>query len=741
MIHPGFCLAWFWHPFDPLSGVDDFLNLQRNSHDAGPESVLLKIKITVMKVDGSILSSEDCENTFRKGDERRFMYLLTDIRFRERKNTDYLHGDTLGVRCRMWLSGESVQMVRQCTARTRIRIVKISFLHRVENFSALKLGEKRILQIPSPLETGCAFTSILSLSSAQRGRKVVQIRISRLPGYKALKRKLSVINVSGNITKCYEYDYGLHVQPGCYYLTRQFILDKRKEYLPNDELSLLCEFTFNTGVDHVKMEEILQDIPVAVFEQKYIIPNSNNDEKAAEDKLSSLLSALKDIKLNHSDQRLTNVNLKDNTLSTNSNAVSTNIFGIHNQVLRNDPHKNKYNAAEKLSMGPSALDDFKALYNDQLLTDLVLKTATKSFSAHKNVLCARSSVFRAMLTNDMKEKNTHCIKVEDLENETVQRLLLFLYSDSLEELQWESAIQLYYAADKYAIERLKVFCSFYLVNNVSTSTASEFLLLSDTHSDTNLKKFVEHFILEHEDEVFCSVEWEKLNGTNPHLVFKTMQLKYKRDKGTHIRKQKTQKNSNNIIYNSAKELSKCPSALDDFNVLCKDQLLTDVVLKTATKSFRAHRNVLCARSSVFKAMLINDMKEKNTDSIKVEDLEDDTVQRLLLFLYSDNLEELQWESAVQLYNAANNYAIERLKVLCSSFLVDNLSSSMASELLLLADTHNDTDLKRIVEDFILEHDEEVFCSDEWENLSQRNPHLFMKTMQLKYKRRKEGKEA
>ncbi|CAL1281796.1 unnamed protein product [Larinioides sclopetarius] len=179
--------------------------------------------------------------------------------------------------------------------------------------------------------------------------------------------------------------------------------------------------------------------------------------------------------------------------------------------------------------------------------------------------------------------------------------------------------------------------------------------------------------------------------------------------------------------------------MDEFRALYWEQLLTDVLLHTATKSFPAHKNVLCARSLVFRAMLTNDMKEKNNDCINVEDLENESVQRLLLFLYSDSLEELQWESAMQLYYAACKYAIEKLKVLCSSFLVEDLSTSTASELLLLADTNSDTDLKKIVEDFILEHDEEVFCSDEWDNLSEKNPHLFMKTMKLKYKRKKEGK--
>ncbi|GBN63492.1 hypothetical protein AVEN_10824-1 [Araneus ventricosus] len=142
------------------------------------------------------------------------------------------------------------------------------------------------------------------------------------------------------------------------------------------------------------------------------------------------------------------------------------------------------------------------------------------------VLCARSPVFKLMMTNDMKEKNTGCIQIDDLENDIVQQLLLFLYSDHLVNLEWESAIKLYYASDKYEVENLKVLCSAFLIDNLSTSTASELLLLADTHNDSDLMKAVEDFIFKHENQVFGSKEWRNLIETNPLLVSKTMCLKY-----------------------------------------------------------------------------------------------------------------------------------------------------------------------------------------------------------------------
>ncbi|GBO03294.1 Speckle-type POZ protein [Araneus ventricosus] len=167
---------------------------------------------------------------------------------------------------------------------------------------------------------------------------------------------------------------------------------------------------------------------------------------------------------------------------------------------------------------------------------------------------------------------------------------------------------------------------------------------------------------------------------------------------------------------------------------CSNQCPTDVELEAKTKSFSAHTAVLCAKSPVFKAMMISDMAGKSKKCIKLDGLEDDTVQQLLLFLYSDCLENLGWDDMTKLYYAAYKYEIEKLKVLCTSFLAEKLSTSNAGELLLLADTHNDADLKKFVEDFILENEELVFGSDEWKKVMATNPQLGMKTMLLKYKR-------
>ncbi|GIX84747.1 speckle-type POZ protein [Caerostris extrusa] len=107
---------------------------------------------------------------------------------------------------------------------------------------------------------------------------------------------------------------------------------------------------------------------------------------------------------------------------------------------------------------PSVLDDLKSIYLDQIFCDITLSTQTTKFPAHKVILCARSDVFKSLLTNKEIEENGS-IEIEDFDDETVHSLLMFLYTDTTEDMQWSMANKLYKAAIYYKIHLLKWRCS------------------------------------------------------------------------------------------------------------------------------------------------------------------------------------------------------------------------------------------------------------------------------------------
>ncbi|GIX81475.1 speckle-type POZ protein B [Caerostris extrusa] len=127
------------------------------------------------------------------------------------------------------------------------------------------------------------------------------------------------------------------------------------------------------------------------------------------------------------------------------------------------------------------------------------------------------------------------------------------------------------------------------------------------------------------------------------------------------------------------------------------------------------------------------MRETHGDTVDIEDISDDTLKRMLEYLYTADVEGLQWESAIDLYKAADKYEILSLKDKCSSFMKFNLTPTNAYEILLLSDLHMDGDLKTCVQNFIVKHDKEIFVTDDWNKIIETNPKLAAYTMCMKFK--------
>ncbi|CAL1294985.1 unnamed protein product [Larinioides sclopetarius] len=167
------------------------------------------------------------------------------------------------------------------------------------------------------------------------------------------------------------------------------------------------------------------------------------------------------------------------------------------------------------------ITDLTCLHEDQSTCDVKLKTKMNTFPVHTAILSARSPVFKAMFSNDMKEKTNGCVDVSDLQDETVRRFLLYLYTDQLEDLTWDEALQLFKAADKYAVISLRDKCSNFLKSNLNFENACEALMLSDLHQDKDLKKRTQNFILKNAKVIFKSEEWKILADNHLKLAFET----------------------------------------------------------------------------------------------------------------------------------------------------------------------------------------------------------------------------
>nr|XP_025883361.1 BTB/POZ and MATH domain-containing protein 3 [Oryza sativa Japonica Group] len=113
------------------------------------------------------------------------------------------------------------------------------------------------------------------------------------------------------------------------------------------------------------------------------------------------------------------------------------------------------------------------------------------FAAHRIVLAMRSPVFMASLYGSMREHRAPRIAVDDMEPEVFDALLRFVYSDTLalpgdlgEGEYKEMVRQLLEAADRYAMDRLRVICELILSRSLDAKTVAATLAMADQHSTT-----------------------------------------------------------------------------------------------------------------------------------------------------------------------------------------------------------------------------------------------------------------
>ncbi|KAL3812709.1 hypothetical protein ACJIZ3_013977 [Penstemon smallii] len=152
---------------------------------------------------------------------------------------------------------------------------------------------------------------------------------------------------------------------------------------------------------------------------------------------------------------------------------------------------------------PLPLPDLGQIY-EQLLeskegSDVSFEVEGEMFYAHKLILSTRSPVFKAQFFGALKEENTHCIKIEEMQAPVLKALLRFIYCDVIPDLDSNYATtimrqHLLAAADRYGIERLKSLCELRLCENITINNVALTLALAEQHACFQLKSTCLEFL-------------------------------------------------------------------------------------------------------------------------------------------------------------------------------------------------------------------------------------------------------
>lgn len=173
---------------------------------------------------------------------------------------------------------------------------------------------------------------------------------------------------------------------------------------------------------------------------------------------------------------------------------------------------------------PSTLvTDMRSFVNNESFSDVVFIVEGQMIYAHKLML-ARCNYFRAMFNGSMMESKLSSIQLEDVSYNIFLSVLEYLYTDNLD-IQVESAMELFAAADLFDIPRLRSMCEQKMLQSIEPDNAATIFHAADELNAVLLRKKSLKFILKHFEQVSKSQAFEEMARTNVELVVEILRLR------------------------------------------------------------------------------------------------------------------------------------------------------------------------------------------------------------------------
>ena len=137
---------------------------------------------------------------------------------------------------------------------------------------------------------------------------------------------------------------------------------------------------------------------------------------------------------------------------------------------------------------PSLHSNISGLFTSGKHSDLTITVDDGSFNAHSQIIAARSPYFDAMLSGPMKEASSKTITENEVDAETFEAVLHWIYSDKLPDKGEHIAETLLFAANRYCCEDLKQLCEIELCRSLDVKNVAARFVLSDQTGAALLKE-------------------------------------------------------------------------------------------------------------------------------------------------------------------------------------------------------------------------------------------------------------
>lgn len=144
----------------------------------------------------------------------------------------------------------------------------------------------------------------------------------------------------------------------------------------------------------------------------------------------------------------------------------------------------------------AALSSLRRMLTEGIFTDITINTSNGCVGAHRAVLAARSPVFQSMFSHNLQEKELSTINISDMNVESCQTLLSYLYGCVEHKDFLQNRLSLLRAADKYDIADLKEACHVSLLEDIDAKNVLERLQYAALYQLPELKSSCMRYLVQ-----------------------------------------------------------------------------------------------------------------------------------------------------------------------------------------------------------------------------------------------------
>lgn len=166
-------------------------------------------------------------------------------------------------------------------------------------------------------------------------------------------------------------------------------------------------------------------------------------------------------------------------------------------------------------------ESMKNMQDMKEFSDVTLVCGDRSFPCHKVILASRSNVLRAMLDNEMKEKQDNRIEIVDSSPEVVEMMISHIYSGSVPKDQQlhENGPEILHLAVQYNLVSLISMCEESMLRDLTSENCLKTFIYIDRYSSTvKLREQVLKFLSKKAKEIVGKGDWDEFIASYPKLA-------------------------------------------------------------------------------------------------------------------------------------------------------------------------------------------------------------------------------